>query len=214
MRLELPELLKVTKDNGERYYVTPAGEKYPSVTTVLSEEKKKELKKWREWVGEEEANRVKQSAAIRGSKFHTYCENYLTNKPVNNDIGIMFDQFKPFLNRIGKIICLEQHLYSDKLKVAGQVDCIGEFDRFPSIIDFKTSSKEKLRSHIWDYFMQASAYSYMLLERTGIDIQMITILISCEKPEGSCQIFIDKRDNWIGKFKELRDRYIPSQEYI
>jgi len=212
MKLELPRLQKVTKESGERYYVTPSGEKYPSVTTVISEEKKKELKKWREWVGEEEANRIKQFAANRGSRFHTYCENYLTNKPVVNDMGYMFDQFKPLLNRIGKINCLEQHLYSDDLKVAGQVDCVGEFDNFPSIIDFKTSSKVKLRSYIWDYFMQASAYSYMLLERTGIDIQMITILISCESPEGTCQIFIDKRDNWLDKFRKLRDRYNASKD--
>lgn len=207
MRLELPKLQKVTRENGTRYYVTPQGNKYPSVTTVLSEEKKKELKRWREWVGEEEANRVKQFAAKRGSRFHTHCENYLTNKPVENDMGIMFDQFKPLLNRITKINCLEQHLYSDELRVAGQVDCVGEFDNFPSVIDFKTSSKLKLREHIWDYFMQASAYSYMLFERTGIDIQMITLLISCEKPEGTCQIFIDKRDNWLGKFRELRNKY-------
>lgn len=214
MKLELPKLQKVTKENGTRYYVTPEGNKYPSVTTVLSDEKKKELKRWREWVGEEEANRIKQFAANRGSRFHTHCENYLTNKPVDNDMGIMFDQFKPLLNRISKINCLEQHLYSDELKVAGQVDCVGEFDNFPSIIDFKTSSKLKSREHIWDYFMQASAYSYMFLERTGIDIQMITILISCEKPEGSCQIYIDKRDNWLNKFRQMRNRYIPTQEYI
>lgn len=206
MKLVLPELQKVTRETGERYYVTPEGRKYPSVTTVLSEEKKKELRKWREWVGEEEANRIKQFAANRGSRFHTHCENFLTNKPVENTIGIMFDQFTPLLNRIGKIICLEQHLYSNLLRVAGQVDCVGEFDRFPSIIDFKTSSKPKSREHIWDYFMQASAYSYMLLERTGIDIQMITILISCETPS-TTQIFIDKRDNWLHKFKELRNKF-------
>ena len=206
MKLMLPELQKVTRESGERYYVTPEGKKYPSVTTVLSEEKKKELKKWREWVGEEEANRVKQLAAKRGSKFHTCCENFLTNKEVNNEVGIMFDQFKPLLARISKIAYLEQHLYSHTLRVAGQVDCIGEFDRFPSIIDFKTSSKPKQREHIWDYFMQASAYSYMLLERTGIDIPMITILISCETPS-TTQIFIDKRSNWLDKFKLLRDKY-------
>jgi len=207
MKLELPKLQKVTRESGVRYYVTPEGNKFPSVTTVLSEEKKKELKKWRDWVGEDEANKVKQLAAKRGSKFHTICENYLTKQPFENDMGIMFDQFIPLLNRITNIKCLEQHLYSNDLRVAGQVDCVAEFDRFPSIIDFKTSSKFKNRAHIWDYFMQASAYSYMLLERTGIDIQMITILISCEKPEGTTQIYIDKRDNWLGKFRELRNKY-------
>jgi len=210
MKIELPKLQKVTRDDGTRYYVTPEGNKYPSVTTVLSEFKKKQLQRWRERVGNEEADRIKQFSAKRGTKFHDLCENYLLNKPYTNDIGYMFDQFKPLLGRVRKIICLEQHLYSDRLRVAGQMDCAGEFDNFPSIIDFKTSSKEKIREHIWDYFMQASAYSQMLLERTGIDIPMITILISCEKPQGMTQIFVDKRDNWLRKFEELRYQYDES----
>jgi hypothetical protein len=74
-----------------------------------------------------------------------------------------------------------------------------------SIIDFKTSSKLKKREYIWDYFMQASAYSYMFEERTGIAISDITVLISCET--GECQVFQDKRENWIEGFKKLREQY-------
>jgi genome maintenance exonuclease 1 len=207
MKIELPKLHKVTRETGERYYVTPAGNKYPSVTTVLSEPKKKQLKKWREWVGIEEADRIKGLAAARGSRFHTLCEHYLNKEHYNNDIGAIFDQFKPYLNRISKIICMEQHLYSDDLRVAGQVDCVGEFDNFPAIIDFKTSSKIKVRSNIWDYFMQAAAYSHMFKERTGIDIPTIIILISCGTPDGTCQIYIDKRDNWLDGFKQYRQQY-------
>ena len=32
--------LKTLNENGKRYYITPAGEKYPSVTTILSNYKK------------------------------------------------------------------------------------------------------------------------------------------------------------------------------
>lgn len=207
MKIELPKLQKVTRETGERYYVTPEGNKYPSVTTVLSEPKKKQLKKWREWVGIKEADRIKGLAAARGSRFHTLCENYLNKDHYNNDIGSIFEQFKPYLNRISKIVCMEQHLYSDDLRVAGQVDCVGEFDNFPAIIDFKTSSKIKVRNNIWDYFMQAAAYSHMFKERTGIDIPTIIILISCDTPDGTCQIYIDKRDNWLDGFKQYRQQY-------
>lgn len=207
MKIELPKLQKVTKATGERYYVTPEGNKYPSVTTVLSEPKKQQLKRWREWVGIQEADRIKGLAAIRGSKFHTLCECYLSKELYHNDLGMIFDQFKPMLNRISKIICMEQHLYSDELRVAGQVDCVAEFDNYPAIIDFKTSSKIKTRDNIWDYFMQASAYSQMFLERTGIDIPFIVILISCEQPQGTCQIYIDKRSNWLDGFYKHRQAY-------
>jgi hypothetical protein len=53
--------------------------------------------------------------------------------------------------------------------------------------------------------MQASAYSYMFEERTGIAISDITVLISCET--GECQVFQDKRENWIEGFKRLREQY-------
>ncbi|NBW57085.1 hypothetical protein EBR43_04740 [bacterium] len=205
MKIELPKLQKVTKENGERYYVTPEGNKYPSVTTVLSEFKKKELAEWRKRVGDEEADRVKNFAAKRGTTFHTLCEDFLTGGTPSDSIGGMFNQFVPILKRIKNIKCLEQHLYCDKLKVAGQVDCVAEFDRCISIIDFKTSSKPKKEKYIWDYFMQASAYSYMYEDRTGIPVQDITILISCETGEN--QVFFAHRDEWIEGFRKFRSLY-------
>lgn len=205
MKIELPKLQRVTKETGERYYVTPEGNKYPSVTTILSEWKKKELAEWRRRVGNVEADRIKNFAAKRGTQFHTLCEGYLSGGQVEDNVGGMFDQFKPLLGRIKNIQCMEQHLYSDELRVAGQVDCIAEFDRCISIIDFKTSSKPKQEKHIWDYFMQASAYSYMYEDRTGIPIQDVTILISCQT--GGNQVFFAHRDDWIHGFKSYRNQY-------
>lgn len=212
MKLELPKLQKVTKENGVRYYVTPEGKKYPSVTTVLSEYKKKELTKWRERVGHEEADRIKNFAAKRGTAFHTLCEDYLLGLPTQDTMNGMFDRFKPLLNRIKNIKCMEQHLYSDELRVAGQVDCIAEFDGCISIIDFKTSSKLKQEKYIWDYFMQASAYSYMFEDRTGIPVQDVTILISCET--GESQVFFAHRDEWIDGFKKYREMYQKDLDQI
>jgi genome maintenance exonuclease 1 len=213
MKITLPVLQKITQDNGTRHYITPAGNRYPSVTTVISEEKKKQLAAWRKWVGQVEADRIKNFAANRGTHFHKLCEQHLQGAPVQNNVGIMFDQFKPLLHRISNIQCMEQHLYSDHMQVAGQVDCVAEFDNYPMIIDFKTSSKLKLRKNIWDYFMQGAAYSQMYLERTGIDIPCMAILISCENPAGTCQIYIDKRDNWLDKFQVLRHAYDQVTEH-
>ena len=39
--------LNTINENGKRLYVTPDGEKYPSVTTVLSEYKKQGIIEWR-----------------------------------------------------------------------------------------------------------------------------------------------------------------------
>jgi genome maintenance exonuclease 1 len=205
MNIQLPKLEKVTLESGTRYYVTPAGAKYPSVTTVISKRKKEQLKEWRERVGEEAAKEISKAASARGNTFHTNCEQYLNKEPVTASIGDMFDRFTPHLDCINDIVCLEQHLYSDALRVAGQVDCIAMYKGKLSVIDFKTSSKFKRKEWIWDYFMQATAYSYMYEERTGIAVSDLVILITCET--GEVQVFQDKREHWIDAFKELRAEY-------
>ena len=210
MNIQLPKLEKVTLESGTRYYVTPDGTKYPSVTTVISKRKKEQLREWRERVGEEVAKEISKAATVRGNSFHNNCEQYLNKEPVTESIGVMFDRFTPHLDRISDIVCLEQHLYSNELRVAGQVDCIGTYEGKLSVIDFKTSSKFKRKEWIWDYFMQATAYSYMFEERTGIAVSDLVILITCET--GEVQIFQDKRENWIDAFKELREEYDKTVE--
>ena len=65
--------------NRKRFYVTPEGNKYPSITTVLSLRNKEGLFEWRKRVGNEVANHVARTAAARGTKVHHMCEDYLNN---------------------------------------------------------------------------------------------------------------------------------------
>ena len=52
-------------------------------------------------------------------------------------------------------LCTRSGLYSDKYKVAGRVDCIAGYKGIPSIIDFKTSSKERNDDWNVNYYIQA-----------------------------------------------------------
>ena len=74
-----------TKADGSRVYVNAAGVGYPSATTVLGILNKDSINKWRERVGEEEANRVSKQATTRGSKIHSLTEAYLKNEEVDFD---------------------------------------------------------------------------------------------------------------------------------
>ena len=74
----LPELATETIEK-KRYYITPEGNKYPSITTVLSTRNKKGLFEWRKRVGEDVANYISRTAASRGTKVHHMCEDYLNN---------------------------------------------------------------------------------------------------------------------------------------
>jgi len=201
--------LNTINENGKRLYVTPDGEKYPSVTTVLSEYKKQGIIEWRKRVGEQQANKISTQASRRGTKVHKLCEDYLNNestfKGYTPDNVEMFKSIQPTLDEIEVVYAQERTLFSHHLKTAGRVDCVGKFRGKPHIIDFKTSNKPKKWEWIDNYFMQGSAYAVMWEEMTGIAIPYIAIIIAVadEVP----QIFVENRDTWINKFIEVRSNY-------
>ena len=204
--------------NGKRFYKTPEGLLYPSVTTITSQHGKDKILEWRRRVGEEEANRISTKASNRGTKVHKICENYLNNEedyartnPAHihktmPDTIAMFKSLQPLLDEhVNNIHALEIPLYSHHLKVAGRVDCIAEYDGKLSIIDFKTSSKLKDESWIKGYFMQCSAYAVMYEERTGIPVSQIVIMIAVDSEHP--QVFIKKRNDYIKDFISYREAY-------
>ena len=204
-----------TKADGSRVYVNAAGVGYPSATTVLSILNKDSINKWRERVGEEEANRVSKQATTRGSKIHSLTEAYLKNEEVDFDAvkaslldKEMFNKFKSILDPIDNIHCQELALYSDFLRMAGRVDCIAEYNGVRAVIDFKTSNRPKKKEYISSYFMQATAYAIMYEERTGIPVPFIVILVAVDGDEP--QVFVEKRDNWAKKLLEPRDLFEKS----
>jgi genome maintenance exonuclease 1 len=197
--------------NGKRHYVTPDGNKYPSVTTITSQYNKQSILEWRKRVGEEEANRISTKASGRGTRVHTICENYLNNQEdylqkQMPDAIVMFKTLQPLLNKyVNNIHALEVPLYSDHLRTAGRVDCIAEFDGTLSVIDFKTASKLKEEHWIQNYFMQCSCYAVMFEERTGIPVPRIVVMIAVDGDK--TQIFVKKRNDYINEFIKYRDIY-------
>ena len=197
------DLKSVTTEDG-RLYETPTGQRYPSVTTVLSAYNKKAIFEWRQRVGEEQANRISRKASGRGTKLHTICENYLMNeidevkfRTMIPDTKQLFLQLKPHLDdNIGRIYGIEQSLYSDRLKIAGRCDCIAEWNGELSIVDYKTSSWQKDEDKILNYFMQCTAYAEMFEERTGMPVNQIVVAVAVEETQ-QAQIFVREKDKYI-----------------
>lgn len=207
----LPELECETLSTG-RTYITPEGNKYPSITTILSERSKEGIKAWRKRVGEEAANKISTQAATRGTAVHTLAEDYLNNKedwskgamPANI---FSFSQIKPILDKhVNNIWAQEVPLYSDKFMVAGRVDCIAEYDGELCIIDFKTARKPKKEEWITNYFIQASFYAAAFYERTGIAIKKFAIIITVDGSEP--QVFTGKTFDWLKELYKVREEYI------
>lgn len=178
------QLERVTNENG-RYYVTPNGKRYPSITTILSHFPKQGLIDWENRVGKEKAEGIKRQAAARGEKVHGLIEDYLHGKPktVPNPWTMdSFLQIKPHLDKnIIDIWAVEKYIYSDLLGVAGTSDFVGVWNNIPSIVDWKTSAKIKKESWIEDYFIQSTFYAIAWQELTGIKIKQIVIGICTDE---------------------------------
>jgi len=204
----------VTK-NGKRFYVTPEGNKYPSITTVIGANSKKQkvLRKWRARVGEEAAQKKTTRSSSRGTKVHKLFEDYLNNKDLNYKDPLskyMFVRSKDTLHRINNIYLQEAALYSDTLELAGRVDCIAEFDGVLSIIDFKTSDKYKKEEYLYDYYVQECAYALCLQERYGIQVKQLVTIVAIEdsNPQVSIQpVRKEYLDSLLEYIQEYRTKY-------
>ena len=204
---ECPEIKVI---DGKRFYVTPDGNNYPSITTILAQQENLGLEAWKAKVGEKEAKRISKESARIGTAVHQLAEYYLSNVQVKLDkeekkIIDTFNRLRFLLGNINNIVGLEIPLFSDLLRVAGTTDCIAEYNGQLSIIDFKTSRKPKKAEWIDDYYMQTFAYKLMFEEMTGIEIQQIVILVACTE-SFDVQVFkkpAKDADEWLEKLVKI-----------
>lgn len=208
-QLNIPSIADEMTDRG-RIYITPDGNRYPSVTTVLSAGTDHTwLDKWKKRVGADEVSKVQTQASRRGSAVHELAEHYLNNKPDykkgHMPVNIAsFFKIKPFLDEhVGLIAGLEIPLYSDTLRTAGRSDCIAKWDGVWSVIDFKTSKRIKTKDDITNYFLQESCYAHMFHERTGLLIPQIVTVMTIDHEEPL--VFVEKAANYIEEFKRIRE---------
>jgi len=193
--------------NGIRFYDID-GKSYPSVTSVLSLLKAFSLKEWRSKIGDAVANWEMGRAARRGKSMHTLVEQYLKNQTTSiRDVlplGL-FKLIRPYIDQINNIRLLETIMYSKNLTIAGQVDCIAEYNGKLSVIDFKSANKTREESWIENYYLQTTAYAMMYEETFSEKIEQLVVIIACE--DGVAQTFIKKTDEYKQKLIESIDNF-------
>lgn len=194
-----------------RTYLTPAGKKYPSITSVLGIISENDIREWRKRVGKAEADRVSRVAASRGTSVHSLVEDYLNNKPLELERAMpnasaAFKALQPILDsRLNDIHIQEAQLYSDHLRVAGRCDIVAKFDGVLSIVDIKTSSRVKTAEDIPNYFMQESAYAIMFEERTKIPVTNLVTIMAVDF--AAPIVFKEHRDNWTKSLLETIEEH-------
>ena len=206
---EIPKIKQISID-GVRHYETPDGTLI-SITSLLKNFTPQGILDWRKSVGDEIADKVMRAATDRGSKVHEIIENCLSNKPENDLVGNygelasrMFSQMIPAIDKIDRIRALEQGLYSTKYGIAGRVDCIAEYDKELTVIDFKTATRKRDEINE-NYLVQASFYSIAWEERTGEKVNQITILTTTE--DGKLDVYRDNPSNHIARLEEMIKEY-------
>ena len=199
---------------GKRVYEV-GDQRYPSISTICSFRNRKSIAEWRARVGAEEANKISKRATTAGTTVHSMIEDYLNNEldlekyDGKHLAKILFTQAKPMLARINNIHFQEAPLYSHEFAIAGRVDCIAEFDDKLSIIDFKTSSKEKKEEWIEGYLVQETGYAKMYEERSGIKVEQIVTLITCQTRD--TQVFIKNPDDYVPLLRDYIQEYNDAQ---
>jgi genome maintenance exonuclease 1 len=207
---------------GKRRYLTPDGEKLPSVTTILdatkSEESKQALNNWRKRVGVQKAQEITTEAAGRGTRMHKWLENYVktgvTGDPGTNPYSIQSHTMAHSIITQGMVNCTEfwgteVPLYYPKI-YAGTTDLCGVHGGSEAIMDHKQTNKPKKREWIDDYFVQLAAYANAHNEVHGTKIRK-GVIFMCD-PTSLYQEFIiegnefDKyTDMW---FKRVEQYYL------
>ena len=186
--------LSRTYINGKRHYCTPTGVPVSSVTTILDktkpEEKRLALENWKRRVGHERAQQITTEAASRGTRMHTYLENYIKDgtlkeagsNPYSWASHVMAQTvIEQGLCNVDEYWGIEVPLYFPDV-YAGTTDCVGVHRGAEAILDFKQSNKIKKEEWIDDYKLQLCAYAEAHNEVYGTNICKGVVLMAV-KPD-------------------------------
>lgn len=189
--------------DGKRFYATPDGKNLPSVTTILdktkSQDKIDSLNRWRKSVGVEKAQQITTEAANRGTRMHTYLEDYVKTGAIKDRTSNPYSWpshamahvvVEQGLKNVTEFWGIEVPLYFLGV-YAGTTDGAGIHLHQEAILDYKQTNKPKRREWIEDYFVQLCAYAEAHNELHGTKIRKGVILM-CVKPDLNEQMEIIK----------------------
>ena len=150
---------------GTRFYDF-AGVKLPSVTTILAKTKNQEyLTAWKNKVGHEKAESIKNISSQRGTSMHKFLESYITDTGYD-DLTPIGCEAKPMAQKIIEMgLAPVSETYGSEVMLhypglyAGSTDLVCMHNDMETIVDFKQSNRPKREEWIEDYYLQIAAYA-------------------------------------------------------
>ena len=204
---------------GRLYNFDGAKARYYSVTTMLSKTADHRwIDKWRERVGNEEADRICAEATNFGERFHKAMEDWLTQglayTPQSPEDYLIHRAWNNACGQLSRLryrhIASELPLYSDALQLAGRCDALGYLDEDPIIMDFKLVKTISSYNSYEDYRLQCTAYAAMVQERMNITCKKFVVLMTPK--DGSLPYCIIDSPNKY--FSKLRERILQFRQMI
>jgi genome maintenance exonuclease 1 len=199
----------------KRAYLTPDGERLPSVTTILSATKDMTaLNEWKKRVGEQKAKEITTEAAGVGTAMHANLERFIAgiqrqpgNAPVHVQANAMADVIiEKGLSDVNEVWAMEQSLYFPGL-YSGTTDLVGVYKDQPAVMDYKQTNKPKKEEWVDDYKIQLVAYILAHNEVYGTDIReghvfMCSRAFEYQQFDLMPSDFNKYQDLWLGKVEE------------
>jgi genome maintenance exonuclease 1 len=199
----------------KRVYLTPDGEKLPSVTTILSATKDMtHLNEWRDKVGHAKAQQITTEAAGVGTAMHGNLERFLCGierQPGNNPVHVQANKMADViidkgLSKMNEVWAMEQSLYFPGL-YSGTTDLVGVYEGEPAVCDHKQTNKPKKAEWVEDYYIQLVAYILAHNEVYKTDIRR-GVIFMCSRDLQYQQFDLTKNtfnkyeDMWLKKVEE------------
>jgi len=201
--------------SGDWVYSTEKGI-LPGVTTILKEtmpeQKRENLLNWRKNLGPE-ADQISQRALEKGRKVHKMIEKQLKGEKIEcpEDLNEIWNKVQEILSTIEHVDGLEEMVYHPDLLYAGRFDLLAQWYGSLTIVDFKTSGKEKSRRWLEDEFLQLAAYrgAYQSTHNTKIDYGVIVVI----SPEVIQSFEVDSKElefywnQWLKRLEQYNNAY-------
>jgi len=200
----------------KRVYLTPDGEKLPSVTTILSATKDMtHLNEWKKRVGVENAQRITTEAAGVGTAMHANLARFIAGierQPGNNLVHVQANKMADViiengLSKVSEVWAMEQSLYFPGL-YSGTTDLVAVHDGEPAVCDYKQTNKPKKAEWVEDYYLQLMAYILAHNEVYGTDIRK-GVIFMCSRDFQYQQFTLEPKDfnkwqdAWLNKVEEF-----------
>ena len=170
-------------EHGSRIYDFN-GMRMPSVTTILSKTKDQSfLTAWKNKVGHENAERIKNVSSNRGTAMHKFLEKHIEDvgyddlTTLGREAKLMAQKIiEDGLSNVSEYYGSEVMLYYPDL-YAGSTDLVCMHDGMETIVDFKQANRPKKEEWIEDYYLQIAAYAMAHDQVYGSNIQQGVIMV-------------------------------------